>query len=121
MNVLFRCPHRHTTFPLTPAGKDRNHSGETYVVCLDCGKQFTYDWEQMRLGKAVDISAGVHAPEPVPARGVTFEAKSKLKFLMWASVLPAAWIIGTTAAKRSRRRDAAGKAPPPEAQPGREA
>jgi hypothetical protein len=22
----------------------------TYVVCLDCGKQFAYDWKSMRKG-----------------------------------------------------------------------
>src|SRR5258708_11431088 len=30
--------------------------GETYVACLDCGQQFAYDWENMRLGKPVDVS-----------------------------------------------------------------
>ncbi len=25
----------------------------TYVVCLDCGKEFRYDWNEMRLGKPV--------------------------------------------------------------------
>ena len=23
----------------------------TYVVCLDCGKELPYDWDEMRLGK----------------------------------------------------------------------
>jgi hypothetical protein len=23
------------------------------VVCLDCGKEFAYDWDEMRLGAAV--------------------------------------------------------------------
>ncbi|MGZ4827853.1 MAG: hypothetical protein ACXVY9_10845 [Terriglobales bacterium] len=22
---------------------------ETYVVCLDCGKEFAYDWQEMRF------------------------------------------------------------------------
>lgn len=25
----------------------------TYIVCLDCGKEFAYDWKQMRV-----VSAG---------------------------------------------------------------
>jgi len=25
----------------------------TYVACLDCGKEFPYDWGEMRIGKAV--------------------------------------------------------------------
>lgn len=28
--------------PVTPAGKH-------YVVCLDCGKKFNYDWKEMRI------------------------------------------------------------------------
>ena len=24
----------------------------TYVACLDCGKEFPYDWGEMRIGKA---------------------------------------------------------------------
>ena len=24
-------------------------SGKHYVVCLDCGKQFNYDWNKMRI------------------------------------------------------------------------
>ena len=27
----------------TPGGQEETPP-ETYVVCLDCGKQFTYDW-----------------------------------------------------------------------------
>lgn len=54
-DFIFPCQHRKTTFP-------RKHSedsdGGTYVVCLECGKQFAYDWENMRLGKPVDISSG---------------------------------------------------------------
>jgi hypothetical protein len=40
LNLLFRCPHRRLTRPVTPANKAGVPSGETYVVCLDCGKQF---------------------------------------------------------------------------------
>jgi hypothetical protein len=58
-NTLFGCSHRRTTFPLTPA----RHAGftsastvtrhGTYVVCLDCGKELSYDWENMRVGEPV--------------------------------------------------------------------
>jgi len=55
INTLFGCTHQRTTFPLTPArrgacaapGATRNG---TYVVCLDCGKEFAYDWNEMRVG-----------------------------------------------------------------------
>jgi hypothetical protein len=50
---LFGCAHRHCTFPITarkpgalPEGKQR---GDTYIVCLDCGKEFPYDWQQMKV------------------------------------------------------------------------
>lgn len=27
----------------------RKEKKQTYVVCLDCGKEFAYDWDEMRL------------------------------------------------------------------------
>jgi hypothetical protein len=51
LNALFGCFHRRTTFPLTPSRKPF-HRG-TYVVCLNCGKEFDYDWNEMRRGQAV--------------------------------------------------------------------
>jgi hypothetical protein len=58
MNVMFGCAHRRTTFPLTPARKAGwpSHNGarhDTYVVCLDCGKEFGYNWAEMRIGDPV--------------------------------------------------------------------
>ena len=38
---LWGCSHRRTTLPMT-------HDDETYVVCLECGRQFAYDWARMR-------------------------------------------------------------------------
>jgi hypothetical protein len=56
LNVLFGCSHRRTTFPLTPARKvgKSNARNATYVVCLDCGKEFDYDWQEMRIGQPVN-------------------------------------------------------------------
>lgn len=34
--------------------KARGPSGETYVVCLDCAKQFVYDWDKMRTGELIE-------------------------------------------------------------------
>jgi len=42
---FFSCPHRRTTFPLKPP------RGTDYVVCLDCGREFDYDWQNMSRGK----------------------------------------------------------------------
>jgi hypothetical protein len=50
LNTLFGCPHRKTTFPLT--AQSRSGSAvrrETYVVCLECGAEFGYDWQAMRI------------------------------------------------------------------------
>jgi hypothetical protein len=62
-DVLFGCSHRRTSFPLTPLRRsplvtDGLVRKTTYVVCLDCGKEFDYDWKEMRLGNA--LSAGVY-------------------------------------------------------------
>jgi hypothetical protein len=53
MEALFGCWHLHYSFPITvkPASR-RNRAAMltgTYVVCLDCGKEFAYDWEEMRV------------------------------------------------------------------------
>ncbi len=68
LNTLFACSHRRTSFPLTPGRKNAAPAGpnspRTYVVCLDCGKEFAYDWDEMRLGKPV--SAHVPAAEAQP-------------------------------------------------------
>jgi len=55
LNVVFGCGHHRTTFPLTPGRRSAGSSptatsSATYVVCLDCGKEFAYDWKAMRVG-----------------------------------------------------------------------
>lgn len=57
-NFLFGCSHQRTTFPLTPGRRSgvvnvrsvEDMRRSTYVVCLDCGKEFSYNWDQMRVG-----------------------------------------------------------------------
>ena len=75
---------------------------EMYVVCLDCGKQFSYDWENMRIGKAVDISGGP-APEGPQASNIPFRTKSKLRYLLWGSALSAILVLGKAAKSRKSR------------------
>ncbi len=56
LNTLFGCSHARTTFPLTPARHGTASGAERrgmYVVCLDCGKEFSYDWAGMRRGNQV--------------------------------------------------------------------
>ena len=52
-DALFGCGHQRYGFPITVrAGKRRNQAASltgTYVVCLDCGREMPYDWEEMRV------------------------------------------------------------------------
>jgi hypothetical protein len=80
---------------------------ETYVVCLDCGKQFVYDWEKMRLGRAVEIADG--SSRDTDEEKVPFRTKSKLRYLFWGSALSAAVLIGK--AVQSRKRSPGASAP----------
>lgn len=34
----------------------------TYVVCLDCGKEFAYDWNAMRVGVTLPNKTDRFAP-----------------------------------------------------------
>ena len=67
-------------------------------MCLDCGKQFSYDLGEMRIGKPIDRShdASVVPPEsPMPR-------KKKLKYALWVTV-PVAVAVGVALkAKKSR-------------------
>ena len=70
LNVVFGCGHKRTTFPMTPA---RTSAGlptpaasrfATYVVCLDCGKEFGYDWQEMRVGQPVATRLPAREAQP---------------------------------------------------------
>jgi hypothetical protein len=100
-DTLFGCSHERTTFPVTPVDKSGATKGGTYVVCLECGSQFSYDWERMRIGKAVDISAGAAVANRETHR-MPFSTKSKLRLALWASAVPAAWVIGKAIISRKR-------------------
>ncbi|HTC95636.1 MAG TPA: hypothetical protein VK699_19490 [Terriglobales bacterium] len=54
------CSHKKTSQPFTASSNSPSRSGQSswdsvgapashYVVCLDCGKKFTYDWDRMRI------------------------------------------------------------------------
>jgi hypothetical protein len=53
MDVMFGCRHSRYSFPITiRAGSRRNPTAKrsgTYVACLDCGKEFRYDWLEMKI------------------------------------------------------------------------
>ena len=89
LNLLFRCPHRRLTRPVAPLTKMGQPHSQSYVVCLDCGKQFEYDVHEMRMGKPIDHShdAGVVPPQLPKPR------KTKVKYALLAG-LPAALMLG---------------------------
>ena len=52
MDILFGCWHSNYSFPFTAKAANRAaaaHATGTYVVCLDCGKEFPYDWKTMKV------------------------------------------------------------------------
>lgn len=118
LNLMFRCSHRRLTRPVTPVSKAGQPHGGTYVVCLDCGKQFSYDTKEMRMGKAIARTheAGVLAPEPKAKSG-------KLKYALWAGV-PLAVALGVALKNNNKKKNGdqqAGSAqvkPPANAQAG---
>lgn len=98
LSFLFRCSHRRMTIPITPAmNTDESHSG-TYVVCLACGKQFTYDTREMRIGKPIVRSHGVGVLPP----NVPMPRKTKLQFAALAA-LSVAVVLGAMLKRWKRR------------------
>jgi hypothetical protein len=70
LESLFGCSHRKTTFPITRGRKFLGAHATaarngTYVVCLDCGKEFAYDWSSMQVGQAVNVPTAAAAVEPL--------------------------------------------------------
>ena len=53
LDAMFGCRHARYSFPITVrAGSRRTPLAQrtgTYVACLDCGKEFRYDWQEMRI------------------------------------------------------------------------
>ena len=53
IDLFFGCRHSRYSFPVTiRGGKRRPQAGAltgTYVACLDCGREFPYDWHEMKV------------------------------------------------------------------------
>ena len=70
IDTLFGCSHQRTTFPLTPTRRSTGVAlsstprNGTYVTCLDCGKEFAYDWKAMRVGQPVVDRVPAVATQP---------------------------------------------------------
>jgi len=54
VDLFFGCWHKNYSFPITSRNNTQRRSSAaavsgTYVVCLDCGKEFPYDWQTMKI------------------------------------------------------------------------
>jgi len=68
MDTVFGCRHSRYSFPMTiRAGSRRATNGVrtgTYVVCLDCGREFGYDWQDMKIaGSRTDGTRAIAASQ----------------------------------------------------------
>lgn len=52
-DALFGCRHDRYSFPVTIRRGARRPQAAvltgTYVACLDCGREFPYDWKEMKV------------------------------------------------------------------------
>jgi DNA-directed RNA polymerase subunit RPC12/RpoP len=62
LDWAFGCRHRRTTFPRSRSVPRRR---QVYVVCLDCGREFLYDWARMRRLPAVACKAPKISPKTI--------------------------------------------------------
>jgi hypothetical protein len=53
IDALFGCRHSRYSFPVTIRGGVRRPQAAaltgTYVACLECGREFPYDWQDMKV------------------------------------------------------------------------
>jgi len=54
LDAVFGCTHRRYSFPITVRTPGRRSPAAaaltgTYVACLECGKEFPYDWNEMKV------------------------------------------------------------------------
>ena len=99
-NLLFQCAHRHLTRPFTPMRELGVPRGETYVVCLDCAKQFAYDFRKMRIGKAIDHSHEACVISP----GLPKARKAKVAYALGVGI-PVAVLLGAALTAKKKAAD----------------
>ena len=70
-DLVFGCHHANYSFPISGKPSRRSSAASetgAYVVCLDCGKEFAYDWRQMKIVKQPPANKPIEAAEPLTAR-----------------------------------------------------
>jgi hypothetical protein len=72
-DALFGCWHKRISFPQTSKRGQRRSGAATltgtYVVCLDCGREFAYDWKKMRVLSPSETQPFAHASVEVEPNG----------------------------------------------------
>lgn len=104
--MLFRCPHRRLTRPITRVSKPGVPGGETAVVCLDCGQQFAYDWNHMRVGRPIEPSRDKSVLQP----DMPGPARTKMKYALLGSALSFAVLGGRALFRKGRAEGTSGPA-----------
>lgn len=68
LDVMFGCSHKQLSFPITVRGARRRSQAAsvtgTYVVCLECGQEFPYDWTEMKIVRRSSSNSPAVVPEP---------------------------------------------------------
>jgi len=74
---VFGCSHKRTTFPISRAGSSAaaaDPANLAYVVCLECGTEFDYDWRAMKMGRTA-IARPLTLPWNAPKEVGTLSAR----------------------------------------------
>lgn len=114
LNLVFRCSHRRLTRPVAPITKAGQPHSKSYVVCLDCGKQFEYDVNTMRMGRAIDRSQDVGVVPPNMPKPRT----TKVKYALLAAVPMAVMLGAVLQGKKKTAKPEETKAGAPTPSPG---
>jgi hypothetical protein len=96
LDLFFGCRHRRTSFPVSPATKPGAPQGEMYIVCLNCGKHFHYDWERMRIGPPIE--------NQVTPKSASVDSRKVIRYFVAAITLPVVWLIGKAALGRKEQK-----------------
>ena len=84
-NMMFFCAHRRTTFPLTPT-RNSSLGGSrtgTYVVCLDCGKEFPYSWKELKIERPAETAQPHSRPVPLPIASRPERQRAAVRSVAW--------------------------------------
>jgi hypothetical protein len=85
LEAIFGCHHSRYSFPVTMRGAARRAQAAsltgTYVACLECGKEFPYDWQEMKV---------ITSPQPHRERVAALATKHAacLEYSDWLVICP---------------------------------